>query len=492
MSEALTEAVLNTAGERIERDGLRAYVQVFWPWAEPGTQYVDGDHVHLLCDWCTEAFIHRSIKRSVVNLPPRMLKSTIFSVFGQSYAWTKDPTHRFLSASYDLGLVERDAARIVDVINSPLHQALYPHVRLPTVHARKKLVTTSGGRRLGTSPKARGLGWGSQTQVIDDPIKLSSVNSEKDRDYVLQWITQTMANRIDGPPDNFVRLLTMQRLHELDPSGVLTDLGWESLVLPMGVRDPRGKFVEVMFPQLWSIDSVNDLAEEMSSERAVSSQLQQDPMPSTGSFVERDWIKWFDVLPDRHEALRWAQMWDLNFKGTSEAQSRVAGILYFVREGNVYIWDAYAKHITYPQTREELLARNVPGTEWGRAGAVNVEDAANGPALMADLRHVDSRMPGAEARRLLAGKLRPKHPGRLSKEERVKLQSDKIRAGRLLIRSGLTELVNELCGFPTAKYNDLTDCVTSALEMLDSGKLLQHSHTLERIQAQRRHNKWRL
>lgn len=482
---------LDIVAAKIQRGGLEEYVKAFWNVLEPGSPFVNGWHIGALCAYAEAVIVTREIKRAVVNIPPRMLKSTIFSVAAQAYKWTKQPSHGFMAASYDQGLVERDAQRIVDVIQSPLHQALFPHVQLDGVQAMKNLRLTAGGRRHGTTPRAKGgTGWGAQTQVVDDPINVQKAVSERELTQVANWFCQTMANRIDGPPEDFVRLVVMQRLHDLDLSGVCERLGYDMFVLPMGKRDKHGRWVELLFPQLWGPEQVAKMAKELGSEQAVSAQLLQDPTPPSGGYVEEDWIQRYDSLPAADHMLRWFQIWDLNFKGNRQAQSRVAGGLFFEWDGAVWLHDYCADHLNYPDTRKRLLELDTDAG-WDQAGRIYVEDAANGPAIVADFRSPDRalyRPELADRMTTMSRKMQPfaagavaGQKGSFGKAERIKLQSDKIRAGKLRVRRGLDEPVKELVGFPNARYDDLADIQAKALELLDARGLRQKSPLLQKI-----------
>jgi phage terminase large subunit-like protein len=485
---ALLPSLADLVREAVQREGFRAFIRYFWEIAEPGAPFVESAYVHQLAEFL-ECTLRGEIKRWYVNLPPRMGKSTIISVLRTAYAWTKTPKKRFLSCSYDLGLVLRDAQRLVDVLESPLYRACWPKVKLRQPLAMGSLRTTVGGRRLGITLRSKGsTGWGSHDQVCDDPMKVQDSHSERERKHVKQVWTQTLANRIDGDPAEFTRGVTMQRLHEDDLSGLCKDMGYVGLVLPIGRKNSKGVWVDLLFPEKWPAVEVARLEAEMNSPAQVSAQLCQDPVPTQGGYVEQAWIKRYEKLPARPENVRWLQVWDLGFKGRKESHSRVAGILAFVFEGNAYIWDYFAEHVNYPETKDAFLELN-SGGDWGRAGRIYVEDAANGPALIADLRAMatDARV-SLGTRKLAAevsGKIVPFPPGKLSKEERFALESDKIRQGRLFVKAGLDEVVQEVYRFPNATHDDLADVTAKLMATLSQAAIAGQREQLKRMIGRR-------
>lgn len=485
----ITPREADFARERVARGGLWEYVRVMWPWAEPGIEFKDNWHIGAMCEMATEVVVLRRTKRAVICVPPRMCKSTVLSVLTHTYKWTLEPSHRFLAASHDPALVERDAERIKDVINSPLHQAAWPHVRLRKVTALKNLKTTAHGKRVGATPKGKGgTGWGSQTQCLDDMINVKRAKSERELVAVNSWIQHTMANRVDGPFEDFVRYLTAQRITQGDPAGLCIDAGWEPMIIPMGER--RGqKWISVIHPELWSIPDVEQLAKDMGSDREVEAQLQQNPTPLTGSMIEKDWVLRHDELPAAQQFLRWFQVWDLAAKGNKEAHSRVAGGLFYEWQGRIYLHDGFSDRLTWPESKARFFESN-RSPVWQRSGRILIEDKANGSPLIAELRASKGPDESEDAyafRQRLAAKIVPQQTGSLSKEDRVRLQSDKVQSGRFSVRVGLNAAVDEYCGFPAAKHDEWPDIISYALATLDTqGGLSGKADVLRKILGGRR------
>ena len=65
------------------------------------------------------------IRKLLINMPPRHMKSTLVSVLWPAWVWTFRPDIRWLYTSYALSLSIRDTMKMRAVITSPWYQALF-------------------------------------------------------------------------------------------------------------------------------------------------------------------------------------------------------------------------------------------------------------------------------------------------------------------------------------------------------------------------------
>jgi hypothetical protein len=102
-------------------------------------------------------------------------------------------------------------------------------------------------------------------------------------------------------------LITMQRLHVDDLSGILIDQGWPSLVLPAIATETveyelgEGEIYRRHTGELLPPD--RDTSEGMEVQRAsmgskiFSAQYQQNPVPPDGNMIKSDWLRRYDFVP---------------------------------------------------------------------------------------------------------------------------------------------------------------------------------------------------
>ena len=85
------------------RSDFKLYVQVVFEILNPGQSFEDNWHIDLLCHCAMEIMAGRK-KRVAIVLPPRSLKSLIFSVALPTYILGHDPTATFLFVSHNVQL----------------------------------------------------------------------------------------------------------------------------------------------------------------------------------------------------------------------------------------------------------------------------------------------------------------------------------------------------------------------------------------------------
>src|SRR5260221_11184495 len=133
--------------ELVRRGGLHAFIQLAWPLVESG-EFLDNWHVGAMCEFL-EACQRREIRKGLISVPPGHMKSLTISVFYPAWVWTLDASERFMCASYDPSLSERDAKRHRDIVSSDWYLMRRGTLTSPQDHPRVVTVTIrQGGMRL--------------------------------------------------------------------------------------------------------------------------------------------------------------------------------------------------------------------------------------------------------------------------------------------------------------------------------------------------------
>ena len=81
------------------RRSLKLFIKEAWTTIEPNREYNDNWHIDAISDHL-QAVANGDIKRLIINVPPRHMKSISVSVALPAWTWTNDPTKKFLYASY--------------------------------------------------------------------------------------------------------------------------------------------------------------------------------------------------------------------------------------------------------------------------------------------------------------------------------------------------------------------------------------------------------
>ncbi len=108
---------LEAALTRLWERSLYDFVEEAWKVVEPGTKFIPSWHVRAICKHL-EACTFGPMRRLIINIPPRCMKSLLVSVFWPAWVWTTRPETRWLFASYSQQLSQRDSLLCRDVIQS--------------------------------------------------------------------------------------------------------------------------------------------------------------------------------------------------------------------------------------------------------------------------------------------------------------------------------------------------------------------------------------
>lgn len=291
-------------------ESLYAFLQYAWRIIDP-SPFIPGWPLEAVCEHL-EAVADGDIKRLIINIPPRMGKSSITNVCFGAWVWaqpidtpTLGPTVPMLHASYATKLARRDSVKTRRLIESPWYQSLWgDRFKLTDdQNTKDRFQNNKGGERHITSVEAKVTGEGGNIIVIDDANAANEVLSEAVIETTKEWWDGTMSTRLnDTRTGAFV--VIQQRLAEQDLTGhILETAGdeeWTRLCLPMeferersfvtsiGWQDPREEEGELLWPERFPADEVRKLSKRLGSWKAAG-QLQQHPEPKGGGIIKRNW-----------------------------------------------------------------------------------------------------------------------------------------------------------------------------------------------------------
>lgn len=241
------------------------------------------------------------LHRLIVNVPPRSLKSIVFSVALPAFILGHDPTKRIIVVSYGTDLSTKHAIDFRAVMSSTWYRRMFPGTRISAAkNTETEVMTTAGGYRLATSIDGTLTGRGGDYIIIDDPLKPSDALSESRRVKVNQWYFNTLLSRLDDKRTGSV-IVVMQRLHIDDLAGALlrNSEEWAHLKLAaIAEADERisigpGRFYQRragdgLHPEREPISSLEGYRDDVGSD-IFAAQYQQDPVPPGGAMIKRGW-----------------------------------------------------------------------------------------------------------------------------------------------------------------------------------------------------------
>ena len=159
------------------RNDFRAFVQKCFATLCPGQTYVLAWHVDAIA--CQLERVRRGeIKRLIVNMPPRSLKSITVSVALPAFLLGHDPTLGIICLSYSGDLAKKHSNDFRAIGEAPWYRALFPGARIGKKDSETEIELTARGFRLATSIGGTLTGRGGDLIIIDDPLKPDDAYSE--------------------------------------------------------------------------------------------------------------------------------------------------------------------------------------------------------------------------------------------------------------------------------------------------------------------------
>jgi hypothetical protein len=273
----------------------------------PGKRLTPNWHIDAIC-YVTEQMVRgETTNRLVLNLPPRTLKSHIVSACLPAWLLGRDPGARIICASYSEDLARKFSRDCRALMESPFYKRVFARTRLnPKRSTESEFETTRRGYRLATSVGGTLTGRGGDMLIIDDPVKANDAGSEVALTGADEWFHNTALSRLDSAGS--IVIVTMQRLHEKDLSGILIEKGWPHLAIPAIATEthtyvigkdetytrPLGEFLQAQWD---TPERYKDKERELGS-RVWAAQYQQNPMPAEGNMIKAAWLRRYDFPPE--------------------------------------------------------------------------------------------------------------------------------------------------------------------------------------------------
>ncbi len=443
---------------------LRAYAEAAWHVIEPATAFVPGWHIDAICEHL-EAVTTGDIRRLVINMPPRSMKSLLVSVIWMTWVWTFRPEAKWLFASYDEALSRRDHRKCRRVFESSWFQDRWGDQFQLTIDRADWMENTFGAHRIATTIDGFGTGEGADFRVVDDPHNVMQALSDRQRQRALIWWDETMTTRFTDPKSGG-RVIVMQRLHEGDLSGhVLQKGGYEHLMLPMefererhcvtsiGWKDPRTKEGELLWPARFTAEVVTELKEGLGPYGAAG-QLQQRPAPRGGGFFEEAWFRWYDAVP-QHVHKYGASDYAVTDEG---GDYTVHGVIGVDPDDNIYILDWWRKQTSSDIWIEAVMALMVKHKPMAWAEEKGQIEKSIGPFLRKRMRE----------KRVYC--VRRPFPSVGDKSMRARSIQARMAGGRVYFPMKAPwkdDLIAELLTFPAGVHDDQVDVLALFGRMVD-------------------------
>lgn len=446
--------------QSILRSHLPSFVAKTFFTVSPGTKYHYNWHINLISEKLKQ-IEQGHIKRLIINIPPRYLKSICVSVAWPAWLMGHNPACKIMTASYSQVLSNKHSQDCRLLMSSPWYQTLFPKTTIQKGENRKeKFVTSQRGFRFATSTGGTATGEGGDYLIIDDPQNPNKINSKKYRHSTIEWFEQTFASRLNNKKTGAI-VLVMQRLHEEDLAGYLikNNSEWELVKIPAIFEEKTiySNIVKeansVLHPEREGMEELNNLRKEL-GEYNFAAQYQQDPIPTKGTMVEKKWLQYFS-FEEKTDFTQIIQSWDTAIKAKDENDYSV-GITIGINDKGFYILDIMRIKAEFPELAISL--QNF-ANKWN-PHSILIEDKASGQSLIQTLKSK------------IKTPIIPIKP-KFDKITRFAAHTPLFEAGKIFIEHSANwriALEQELLTFPKSANDDQIDSLSQALNYLQQRK----------------------
>ena len=423
------------------------FVKEVWP------AFIEGSHHGVMAD-AFNRIAEGSLKRLIVNMPPRHTKSEFASHLFPAWYLGRFPDRKVIQTAHTAELAVGFGRKVRNLVGSADYQKIFPEVSLSTdSKAAGRWNTNRDGDYFAIGVGGAVTGKGADILIVDDPHseQEAALNDPSVYDKTYEWYTSGPRQRLQ--PGGAI-CLVMTRWSKKDLTGSILKASierggsdeWEVIEFPAIL--PSGKS---LWPGFWPIEQLESLKAELPVGK-WSAQYQQDPASEESAIIKREWWQeWTEKSPPACDFV--IQSWDTAFlaKETADYSACTTWGVFTDEDGvsNIILLDALQQRLEFP----DLKVRAYEMYKEYEPDAFIVEAKAAGTPLIFELRRMG----------IPVGEYVPSR-GK-DKIARVNAVSDLFSSGHVWApATRWAELViEEFAAFPTGDHDDLVDSATQAL-----------------------------
>jgi predicted phage terminase large subunit-like protein len=330
--------------------------------------------------------------------------SLLVSVHLPAYWLGRRPDDPVILCSYAASLAERHSRHARDVVEGPDYERIFPEVKTRRDTRAVGLWEIGQHRGYLVAAGVGGpiTGHGALLGIIDDPFEhWEQAQSPVERETVWDWYRGTFLPRLW---EDAAIVMISTRWHEDDLAGRILAQAqpgeWDvlrlpalgetqeerdkrnlTMALPSGLPDPLNRDLDApLCPKRFSYEALDAKRREVGAS-AWEAEYMGSPVQPEGATFKAEWWRWYDTMPSRFDEV--IQSWDMAFKGEQDS-SFVVGEVWGRLGLDRYLLDVIRARMDFPAS---LAAMEAAAKKWPQASVKLVEDKANGPAVVASLRH---------------------------------------------------------------------------------------------------------
>jgi predicted phage terminase large subunit-like protein len=459
----LSESKLEkTKEERCKRSFYYFFCE-FWDTIE-AVNLIPNWHIKFICDELQKVYEtwESGVGQNdiIINVPPGSSKSTICTQLFPVWLWIKNPSIRIISSSYASDLSTAHALRSRNCIASDKFKLYFSDTcQIKTGEDNKTWYkNTNKGERYATSTGGAVTGMHADFIIIDDPVNPKQAESSTQREVASKHIKETLSTR-KTDKNRSVTILIMQRLHELDPTG-------------MALKEKPGKINHICLPGELSdnvkpesvkVNYTNGLLDENRLNREALTKLKLDlgsygyagqigqrPSPEGGGQLKKAWFN--KISFEEFNKIKGKMYFFLDTAYTSNQKNDPTALMAtcFINH-NLYILDSTQVWKELPELLKYIpsyTAKNLYGTN----SKILIEPKASGKSTVQSFKNTEYNVIELD-------------PPLDDKVTRVSNIAPFIESGKCFIVEGNwnDSFLGECAAFPNGEHDDQVDNLTNAI-----------------------------
>ena len=391
------------------------FVKIFWNEADP-SKFIDSPLIEYYCEvfqymarqWGSFDLLNidltqldgkiidvRQNKHNLnLTVPPRHSKSMIFNVLGPVWLWILSPI-KAVSVSHTGSLASQMNSKRQKVINSQKFREIFPYIKM--ISNSVSFIKDNRGGELYSINRNAFTGYGGDVIINDDLTNAESARKDKEEmNNAWNYFRNTMPSRINDI-NKCIILNIQQRLAPNDITGlILNDQKLKNQYCFIDLPAIFSEKTHLIFPIsgkiktfeegdfLWK-ERFNDYStiRAQVGENVFQTQYLQNPISSDKTLIKSHMIveKSIKEIPDFEESEIIYASHDFPIKDKEDSDFTGTVLAYRV-DKILYIKDCLERRKSFP-----ILVQYVEDLGYKFPGIIQIiEDKANGPAIMQQLR----------------------------------------------------------------------------------------------------------
>ncbi len=409
-----------------------------------------------------------TLKRLIINMPPRHTKSEFSSYLLPAYAMGRKPDLKIIQATHTGELAVRFGRKVRNLMDTQSYKDLFDGVELQAdSKAAGRWETNKGGEYFAVGVGGAMTGRGADLLIIDDPHSEQDAMSALALDNAWEWYNGGPRSRLQpgaaivvvmtrwGTKDLTARLIKSQNTVKSDQ--------WEVIEFP-AVFDEGTARERPLWPSYWKLEELQAVRAQLSVQR-WNAMYQQRPTADEGAILKREWWRIWekDSLPPVEYVI---QSYDTAYSKKETADYSVIttwGVFYPTEDAgpNLILMYMCKGRWDFPELKR--VAKDQYG--YWQPDNVLIEAKATGTTLQQELRRM-----GIPVTMYSPGGRRAGH----DKVSRANAVAPLFESGMVWATQDhwAQEVVEECAAFPNGDNDDIVDSTTQALMRFRAGNFI--------------------